>query len=207
MCRRTKNSLDDQDRPKDQHAYRICIAEDWLDNINAPNQYHLYNWPKGRFSCKGINLAAILGAVDHPTDPTIFQRSGSQCHGWGSMHSRVHKLATRSMQQRCIPRTSTSVFSRGVTVHTDIGKHVVNVGVHSFPRIISSSPLFITFLAISLFLLLGRFPFVVSPSLFNSPSNRNREGPFLPLFIPHRGPLSWIPRFRTAVSHLRSREN
>lgn len=131
----------------------------------------------------------------------------SQCHGWGSMHSRVHNLATRSMQQRCIPHTFAIGFSRVVT---DVGKHVVNVGVHSFLRIIFSLP----FLFLSL-------PFHLS---FSFPPNRLPDEPFarfvyipclsptratlpFPLFIPRRGPLSWILRSRTAVSHLRSREN
>lgn len=41
----------------------------------------------------------------------------SQCHGWGSMHSRVHNLATRSMQQRCIPHTFAIGFSRVWSAH------------------------------------------------------------------------------------------
>lgn len=41
----------------------------------------------------------------------------SQCHGWGSMHSRVHNLATRSMQQRCIPHTFAIGFSRVWPAH------------------------------------------------------------------------------------------
>lgn len=90
------------------------------------------------------------------------------------MHSPVHKLATRSMQQRCIPHTLASTFSRGVDRHTDVGKHVANVGVHSCLRIISTSPL-LYHLPIFLSLLFSRSYATshsgpCSPSLSRSPS-------------------------------------
>ena len=104
--------------------------------------------------------------------------------------ARVHKLATRSMQQRCIPRTFASVFSRGCNRHTDVGKRVANVGVHSILRIIFSLPfLFRSLLSLSLSLSLC-FSFslnshsCVSISLQFIVQLEVRRTPSLPLFFP-----------------------
>lgn len=137
----------------------------------------------------------------------------SQCHGWGSMHSRVHNLATRSMQQRCIPHTFAIGFSRVWSAHRRRKTRC--------ERGRAFLPSHYLLLALSLSLSLS-LPFHLSfsfspqsatrrtirPLRVYTPVSLLRVQPYLsPLFIPHRGPLSWILRSRTAVSHLRSRGN
>lgn len=126
---------------------------------------------------------------------------------------RIHNCPLREVciQQRCIPRVRASAFSRGDhRTRTYVGKHVVNVGVHSSLRIIS--PLFVLSLLLSLLFLLPLlcflrvFLFLSRVSTSARPTIRTRRNPLL-FFIPHPNPLSWIPWPGTTVSHLRSRGN
>ena len=141
---------------------------------------------------------AILGGSHHPADPSghLSTPSKSMPRLGIDTFARVHKLATRSMQQRCIPRTFASVFSRGCNRHTDVGKRVANVGVHSILRIIFSLPflfrsLLSLSLSLSLFLFFSQFSFVCFhlPSIHRptgSEKNTFSSSLFSPfLFVPH----------------------
>lgn len=121
----------------------------------------------------------------------------------------ITTLRQVSMRQWCIPRILASAFPHGVTSTPTHRKHVVNVGVHSCLRILLFTPFpFYFFFFVSSPLVLSRSHGKCSSFLLiHLPTAKKKA--FLSFFISHRGPrLWWIYHgSRTAVSHLRLREN